>query len=261
MLGLLGLCFARRRRRIAEVNLRLTQPTLSLKQRRQLLRKHFAALGEWLMDNLWALTASREELRRYCRLEGEVPGACIILAPHFLGLELTLLRLNMHLPTPAGYYYKPMHSGFWNMLILRLRQRFGGIGFSTASKHSLLAAVRHCRRGGFFCYLPDIDPRARKSTVYVPFMGVAQAATTVGASRLAKAAKVPVVPCITCRCKQGYVVKLLPPLANFPSDDAAADARRINILIEEWVMQMPENYFWLHRRFKTDAGGNTHVYR
>ncbi|MCH9704920.1 MAG: hypothetical protein K0U15_02170 [Proteobacteria bacterium] len=259
-LGLLVLRFARRRRHIAAVNIHLTHPDKSAVWQQRLLRQHFMALGEWLMDNLWALSATRNELRRYFRLEGEVTTPCIILAPHFLGLELALLRLNLQLPAPAAYHYKPMHSAFWNTLILYLRQRFGGVGFSTDSKYSLLAAVRHCRRGGALCYLPDIDPRARKSTAFVPFMAVEQAATTTGLSRLAQAAKTPVVPYIICRTAEGYVGKLLAPIADFPSGDEIADAKAINALIGEWVEKMPENYFWLHRRFKTDAQGKTKVY-
>lgn len=259
-LGLLALLCMRSRRRIAGINLRLTHPQLSSEQRRRLRRRHFIALGQWMMDNLWALTASRREIKNYVRLEGDAPPSCLLLVPHFLGLEPMLLRLDLHMPAPPAYYYKPMHSGFWNAVLLHLRQRFGSVGFSTDSRYSLLPVVRHCRNGGALCYLPDIDPRMRKSTVYVPFMGVAQAATTTSVARLAAAANLPVVPCIVCRTAEGYRCRLLPPLENFPSGDEVADARRVNALVEEWVREMPENYFWLHRRFKTDAQGATGLY-
>lgn len=258
-LGRLALLLSRRRAHIARVNLRLTQPALSADAREQLLRRHFAALGHWLMDMLWALSASRDAINRYVRIEGEAPAACILAAPHFVGLDLALLRLNGYFQQVMAYHYKPLHNRFWDRLINGLRQRFGSIGFSTRSKHSLLAAVRHCRRGGVLCYLPDIETRGRKSTVYVPFMAVEQAATTSGLSRLAKAARVPVVLCIVCRDESGYLVKLL-PLADFPGDDELADAARLNALIAEQVQAMPENYFWLHRRFKTDEHGKTAVY-
>lgn len=245
----------RRRRRIADINLRHARPDLSAAARGRLVRDHFAALGQWFMDNLWGLSATPDELRRFVRLEGDAPAACIILAPHFLGLELALLRLNLYLPNPAAFHYKPMHNAFWDAHTLGLRRRFGGVGFSTAGGGELLAAVRHCRDGGALCYLPDVDPHARKSTVFVPFMGVARAATTTALSRLARAARVPVVPYMICRDGDGYVCRLLPPLRDFPSGDDRADAVRLNELIGEWVAAMPENYFWLHRRFKTTPDG------
>lgn len=263
LLGLLAYAVARRRRHIAAVNLRLTLPHLPPAAQRRLLRRHFIGLGEWCMDNLWALSASRAAVCRHFALEGEMPPAgSIVLTPHFLGLELALLRLNLAQPESSiAYHYKPMHSAFWDAVMQRLRARFGSTGFSTLSKHALLAAVRHCRGGGLLCYLPDIDPRARKSTVYVPFMAVQEAATTTGVARLAKAARAAVVPYIICRRRGGgYVGKLLPPLQAFPSGDEVADATQINALIAHWVEAMPENYYWLHRRFKTDRGGATAHY-
>ena len=218
------------------------------------------------MDNFWALSASRRALCRYIRIEGDYPPGGILLVPHFIGLEASLQRLSL-LPEAQthtlGYYYKPMHNSFWDSVVERLRRRFGAVGFATNNpQHSLLSAVRYCRAGNVLCYLPDIDPRARKSTVYVPFMAVEQAATTTGLFRLAKAARVPIVPVIISSApdQAGYIIKLLPPLPEFPSGDDVADAARMNQFIGVWVEKMPENYFWLHRRFKTGADGNTKVY-
>ena len=265
LLGMLAYAAAPRRRRIAAVNLRLTMPHLPPPARRRLLRRHFIGLGEWFMDNMWALSASPQALRRCIKLEGDAPPPGILLMPHFLGMELALLRLNVEFPElRIAYHYKPLHNDFWDVVSRRLRDRFGSSGFSAVSRHSLLAAVRHCRGGGALCYLPDIDTRGRKSTVYVPFMAVEETATTTGPARLAKAAQAAVTPYIICRQRGGggggYVGKILPPLENFPSGDETADAARINALIAEWVDAMPENYYWLHRRFKTNRKGETGHY-
>lgn len=260
-LGRAALPLMRRRRRVAEKNLQAAFPQMADVERRRLLRRHFAALGEWFMDTLWGLSARRGEILRAVRLEGELSPPCLLLTPHFLGLDLALLRLGVEgveekKNAALFYYYKPFHNKFWDGVINTLRQRMGAEGLPTSSPTALLAGVRRLRRGGALCYLPDIDPKMRKSTVFAPFLGADKTATTAALPRLAAAAKVPVVPTIVCREKNGYVLRLLPPLADFPGAASAEDnARRMNGVIGEWVERQPENYFWLHRRFKTSADG------
>ena len=262
--GRLAFFVMQRRRKIAAQNLRAVFPELSFAARARLLRQHFAALGISFMDSLWALSANKAEICRLVRVEGEVKAPCILFAPHFLGLDICLLRLAC-LPgkPPVAYYYKPMHNAFWRGVIDRLRQRFGARGYSAVSKTALLASLRQLRRSnGMLCYLPDIDPKLRKSVVFVPFLGVERAATTIGLSRLAKMTNAPVVPTIICRQADGYVLRLLPPLPDFPGTASGVDnAKRMNEFIGEWVKKQPENYFWLHRRFKTTTGADTPIYR
>ena len=233
--------------------MRLTMPEKSERERRRLLERHFAVLGEVMMDMLWALSADAESVRKLMTVEGRLPGSCILLAPHFVGMDIGSLRLSLDLGERVNYYYKPMHNPFWNFVIASLRNRHGAVGFDTSSKYAFIKAARRVRDGdGVFAYCPDIDPRARKSTVYVPFMAQPAAATTVGLSRLARLMKVPVVPSVVCRTETGFVLHFLPPLTNFPSAEGEeADAIRMNEIVAEWVRKNPENYFWLHRRFKT----------
>ena len=261
MLGLAALLFMRRRRQVADKNLQAAMPELSAAARRQLLRRHFTALGESFMDMLWGLTADKTAICRNIRLPNAAQPPYILVAPHFLGLELTLLRIGASTSAPCFYHYKPMHNAFWDALILRLRGRFGAVGLPTSSRTSLLAGARRLRDGGILCYLPDIDPKRRKSTVFVPFMAVPRAATTAGLSRLAHITKKPVVMTIICREKDGYTVRQLPPLQQLSANnDALADATLVNNIIAEWVRKMPENYYWLHRRFKTTATGDKPIY-
>ena len=58
----------------------------------------------------------------------------------------------------------------------------------------------------------------------------------------------------------GYTVHLSPPWGDYPTDDVQADAQRMNTHLEDWIRQRPEEYFWLHKRFKTRPPGMPPVY-
>jgi KDO2-lipid IV(A) lauroyltransferase len=103
----------------------------------------------------------------------------------------------------------------------------------------------------------DFGPKA---SVFVPFFGV-PAATTVGLSYIARITGARVVPCVTRMLADGrYVARLYPPLEGFPSGDDTADARRMLAFIEERVLEMPEQYLWMHKRFKTRPEGEAKFY-
>ena len=104
----------------------------------------------------------------------------------------------------------------------------------------------------------DFGPR---DAIFVPFFGV-PAATITGLSRLARVAGASVVPCITRMLPggAGYELRCYPAWDNYPSDDVAADTRRMNAYIEERVLEMPEQYLWAHKRFKTRPAGEMKWY-
>jgi len=121
-------------------------------------------------------------------------------------------------------------------------------------------ALRAMRAGRPFYYLPDMD-YGQRDTIFVPFFGV-DAATITGVSRLARLAGARVLPCITRMLPGGggYVVRILPAWENYPGASIEADTRRMNAFIEEQVRQMPEQYLWVHKRFKTRPPGEAPWY-
>jgi lauroyl/myristoyl acyltransferase len=125
---------------------------------------------------------------------------------------------------------------------------------------SLKLLVKLIRQGLPFYYLPDQDMGERAS-VFVPFFGI-PAATVTALSRIAESTNAAVVPCITRILPggRGYEVRFYPPLNNFPTDDPEADARRMNQEIERWVREMPEQYMWSYRRFKTRPNNGPSLY-
>lgn len=254
---------ARSRTRVARINLKLCFPDLSDAEREKLVLKHVQSFMRGALEHGLLWWASPARLKRLIRIEGlehwqAVQNQPVIwLAPHFMGLNAGGTRLAMDYSAVSMYALQknPYVMG----LLQRSRTRFG-----TAELYSrqdgIKPVIKAIRKGLPFYYLPDQDFGA-SDAVFVPFFGV-QAATVTGLSRLAKVARARIVPAITRQLPggEGYVLTFYPAWENFPSDDVEADTRRMNAFIEERVREMPEQYFWTHKRFKTRPPGEAKFY-
>jgi len=129
-----------------------------------------------------------------------------------------------------------------------------------ARQDGIRPMIKSLKAGQPFYYLPDMDLGARDS-VFAPFFNV-QTATITALSRIARLTRGIVIPCVTRQLPgtAGYVVRFYPPWNDFPSDDPVADAHRMNAFIEARVREMPEQYYWLHKRFKTRPPGEINPY-
>jgi KDO2-lipid IV(A) lauroyltransferase len=181
----------------------------------------------------------------------------IWLAPHFVGLDMGGVRLTTEYPLVS--MYSRQKNPLVDRLLLHSRTRFGNSPMASR-QDGLKPVVREMKKGLPFYYLPDMDFGARDA-VFVPFFGV-PAATITAMSRLAKITGAAVVPCVTRQLPggEGYVATFHPAWQDFPSGDVEADTRRMNAFIETEVLRMPEQYFWLHKRFKTRPPGEKRVY-
>ena len=263
-LGLLAYVLGRERRRVVRINLRLCFPEMPEATRARWARRHFSALGRSFVEHgiLWWSSAAR--IRRLVRIEGEqyltaVQGQpLILLAPHFVGLDMGGLRISLYVQVAS--LYSKQKNPVTDRLLLRGRLRFNAPRLFSR-QDSVRGVVKAIRAGLPFYYLPDMD-FGRRDSIFVPFFGVSTA-TITGVSRLASLARAKVLPAVTQQLPggQGYVLKFYPAWENFPTDDMVADARRVNAFIEERVRDMPEQYFWVHKRFKTRPEGEPRVYR
>ena len=147
----------------------------------------------------------------------------------------------------------------FNQLLKRGRTRFGDTQL-VSRQEGIRPILSAMRAGRPLLYLPDQDFGPR-DTIFVPFFGVA-AATVPGLSRIAQVARARVLPCVTRMLPggAGYVLRIDPPWDNFPSGDVVADTRRMNEYIERRVLEMPEQYLWMHKRFKTRPPGEAGFY-
>jgi KDO2-lipid IV(A) lauroyltransferase len=264
-LGAVLRTLARSRRHIVAVNLRLCFPEKTESERDALLRAHFAVLGRSLLEHGILWWASPERIRRLIRVEG-LPAfnalmasgkPVIVLAPHFIGLDAAGTRLALEHNSVS--IYSKQKDAVFDRWLKHGRGRFGD-QLLLPRDASVRSTVRALRSGRPFFYLPDMD-YGRKDSIFVPFFGV-PAATITGLSRLAALAGAVVVPCVSRMLPdgEGYVIELGQAWENFPTADVEADTRRMNAWLEGIIRTMPEQYYWVHRRFKTRPEGELRPY-
>jgi KDO2-lipid IV(A) lauroyltransferase len=254
---------ARARRNVVLTNLQLCYPELRGAEREQIARGHFRAFGRSLLEHGILWWGAKADVQNLVRVEGlehwrdVMDQPVILLAPHFIGLDMGGIRLAAEFRLNS--VYSRQKSAAADAIFIHGRTRFGQTTLF-ARQDGIRPMIRSLKNGEPFYYLPDMDLGARDS-VFAPFFGV-EAATITGLSRIAGLAGAVIVPCVTRQLPDGagYVVKLYPAWRDFPSGDVTADARRMNAFIEERVREMPEQYYWLHKRFKTRPAGEPSPY-
>ena len=264
-MGILFFLLGKRRRDVAALNIRWCFPELGPVKHAMLVKAHFQVLGRSFLERGLLWWASRERLQKLIHVDGfekiralqAVNRPIILLAPHFVGLDVG--GIGIALQQDVISMYSTQKNAVFDTVIRQGRERFGKQRLITR-QDGIRSCVKAMKQGLPFYYLPDMDFGDRDS-IFVPFFGI-QTATITGVSRLARLAGAAVVPCITRVLPggQGYAVELMDAWENFPSDDAEADTRRVNAFIENIVLTMPEQYYWVHRRFKSRPAGEPRPY-
>ncbi len=262
-LGFLGFLLAARRRRIVAVNLRLCFPDLSARQRHALTRAVFRSAGISLVETAVAWLRDPRDYRSIVTFNGLEhleeavrEGKGVIL----LGMHLSTLDFcGAMLATRRNFdvMYRPNKNKVLEMIMTRGREK----NFSKAiHRDDVRGVLTRLREGHIVWYGPDQD-YGRKHSVFAPFFGV-QTATITATARIARISDSPVVVLTHYRSSDDkhYEVNLRAPLDNFPAGDDVRDAAMINRLVEEAIMKCPEQYWWLHRRFKTRPEGEERPY-
>jgi KDO2-lipid IV(A) lauroyltransferase len=249
------------RRHVTRVNLAKCFPQMPPQERERLARAHFRAFCRAMVEHGILWWSPRERIERLVRLEGlehlrAFDGKPVILfAPHFVGLDATLQRLSLDFP--VAMMYARQKNRLFERVLYEGRSRFGGRMF--ARQAGIKEGLRVIAEGIRFYYLPDLD-YGMKRAVFVPFFGV-PAATVTGLSYIARESGAAVVPCVTRMLPGGgYVARFWPAWRDFPGASEQADTRRMMAFIEERVLEMPEQYHWLHKRFKTRPAGEAGFY-
>jgi KDO2-lipid IV(A) lauroyltransferase len=252
------------RRRVTRINLAKCFPHLDPAARERLARAHFRAFARSFVERGILWWAPRERIERLIRVQGlehvrALAGTPVILfVPHFVGLDAAATRLGCEI-SMVGIYAR-QKDPVLNRLLRHGRMRFGDqrpVSRGEGVRAAIQAMVREQRA---FFYLPDLDHGPRNA-VFVPFFGV-PAATVPGLSRIARVSGAKVLPCVTRMLPggAGYEVRIDPPWEDFPTADVEADTRRMNAYIERLCADIPEQYLWSHRRFKTRPPGEAPFY-
>jgi KDO2-lipid IV(A) lauroyltransferase len=251
-LGAASFRLAGRRRRVAERNLELCFPELGAEARRRLLRRHFRSLGLGLMELGMAWWAGDRRLRPMALVEGlehldaaRAGGRPVILvAGHFTSMDLACRLLGLSIDYDG--VQRPFGYPALDRRITRGRLRAARSVYSKFDLRGILDALARGRT--LWMAVDQAHTSARPVTA--PFFGL-PAPTTGSPARLAARSGAAVLPVAGRRQSDGrYRVVVEPALADFPSGDEAADAARLNAVVERHARAAPEQYYWIHRRFK-----------
>lgn len=246
------------RRVVVRRNIALCFPDLNENERDELARQHFSALGMMLIEMGLGRWASDEHLTSITTMKGlehlqqavASGRGVILLSAHFTTLEISGRVLALNCP-PFDAVYRKNRSDFVTELQRTGRER---AAVDTIEKRDIKKMVRSLRAGRPVWYAPD-QSYNRKGSEVIEFFGV-PAMHTTATSTLARLGKAVIVPFFPRRLPNGhYEMTLLAPFDDFPSDDPAADTRRYNEVLEAHIRTCPEQYFWIHRKFKDLPAG------
>jgi len=265
ILGKLMYWFMAERREVARVNLALCFPQMNELQREQLLRENFASNGIALFEMAMAWWWPKRRLAKLANIEGieHLQNAAakgqgvVLMSLHFTTLEIGAALLGQ-VVTIDGMYREHRNAAF-DYVQRHGRERHNRDA-KAVEREDVRSMMRSLRSGRAIWYAPDQD-YGRKASVFVPLFGV-EAATVTATSTFARLGKAQVVPFTQRRLPnaQGYQLIVHPPLQDFPGGDDTADALRINQWVEQAIAEQPEQYMWVHRRFKTRPEGVARPY-
>ena len=250
------------RRRVVHTNLALCFPEWTGHRRSAVAQRIFVIFSQAWLDRSWLWHGDSEVVRRRLKLVGEVAELegkepTVIFAPHFIGMDAGWTALTQQMQRDFTTIYTDQANKVVDAWILASRRRFGtGRLFGRADGVKTIVAA--LRQGAPLYLLPDMNFGPEES-VYVPFYGV-QAATVPSLSRFARLGRAKVVPVVTRMTREGYEVQVLPAWRDFPTDDVVADTARMNRELQVYIDTMPEQYYWVHKRFKSRPEGMPAVY-
>ena len=262
-LGLLVYRLVPSRRRVARINIRQAYPDFSEDQIRRLNRQSFRSLGISVFEFAQAWWTNRDYMRSICEVEGKhhldkalANGkGVILLTGHFTTLEIGAMLIGLQ--TTLNGVYKKAHNPMFNAFMAHYRSTYGE---ELIENKNVRALIRGLRKGRATWFAPDQD-FADQDIVFTPFLG-GIASTLTATARMSELTGARVVPFYPVRLERGkgYRLVILPALEDFPSGDIVKDSARINKAIEDMVYANPEQYGWVHKRFKHRPPGEAPLY-
>ena len=253
-----------RRKRIVHINLKLCFPEWSDERREDIAQKHFRHAIRSYVERSVQWFGSARKLEKLIQLDSAIDltdpnlPPTLFLGFHFVGIEAGSIFLNYSLRRQCGSLYQPMSNPELEEVAKAARARFGADMASRADSARIV--LRWLRDKKPVMLGADMDYGMRNST-FVPFFGV-PTCTLTAVGRLSKVGQPQVVPFIgeVLPNYKGYRLKVFKPWDHYPTGDDEADARRMNAFLEEQIPLMPEQYYWVHKRFKTRPPGDPSVY-
>jgi len=262
-IGVLFNLLAPSRRRIAETNIALCFPQLDARAQKKMVDGVIRNCGISIMESAMALWGQENKLLDRHSIEGlehlaatKANGQGVLLVGcHFTTMDPAGRIFASHAEVHMLYRKDPNPLLAYELIKAREKYLSSAIVFS-----DMRQLIKKLRQGEAVWYAPDQDS-GRDQSVFAPFFGV-PAATVLGTARIARLARAVVLPYAHYRDDNGHYQLIIgAPLANFPAGDDVLDATRINNVIEDMVRVKPDQYLWVHRRFKTRPAGEPGFYK
>lgn len=265
-LGTLGFYVARSRRHIVETNLNLCFPNLNPEQRLQLVRENFRSSGISIIETAFVWFQGPDKLAQHQTLV-DIEG--LEHLTNALGSGRGVLLLGMHMSTldfcgalldqvqPFDVMYRRNKNKLLEAVMTKGREQHFD---SAIERREVRRVIRRLREGAAVWYGPDQD-YGRKHSVFAPFFGH-EAATITATARIVNMTGAAVVVFSHYRNLETgrYRIVLSKPLENFPVQDDIDNCTTVNRIIEAAIKLAPEQYWWVHRRFKTTPEGTPRPY-
>ena len=264
-IGLLVHSLPSRRKTIALRNIQLCFPNLSDQEHRAMLRSNLINVGTALMEVGIAWWWPKKRFSKLLQFEGlehleaHKGRGLMLLGIHYTTLEIGAAAISSVFQMDGMYraHGNPVYD------FLQARGRLDkGIGNGVVyERRDVRGTMKALKSGRSLWYGPDQDYGLGQG-LFAPFFGI-QAATVYATARFAEKTGAAVVPFSHIRLpgSQGYKITVYPALEDFPTGDDLADATRVNKIIEEFILLQPDQYLWVHRRFKNRPEGEADVYQ
>lgn len=252
-MGKLLKIFAHQRYHIAKRNIALCFPDYSQQQQDRLLNDNLTNAGMAILESSmgwwwpsWRV-AKKAEFEGYELIEEALSKGKGVLAFSIHNMNLEFACRVVGLRNPSVVFYRKHKNKLMEYMQYHGRTRSNKYMIPRKNVLGLVAALN---QGEVCFYLPDQD-YGRTKCEFAPLFAVPQVATTIGSIFFAKQAHCETLFMVSIRTATGYKIKVLPGLDNFPSGDDLYDVTRINAMIEKMILMAPEQYLWMHKRFKT----------
>jgi len=262
-IGVLFTYLAPSRRRIAEINIALCFPELDAQAQQKIVRGVMESCGISIMESAMSMWGQENKLRDRHSIEGmehieaaQANGQGVLLIGcHFTTMDPAGRVFSYHGKADMLYRKDPNPLLAYELIKAREKYLNSAIVFSDTRK-----LIKNLRQGNVVWYAPDQD-YGKDHSVFAPFFGI-QTSSILGTARIAQLGRAAVLPYAHYREANGhYKLIFSAPLENYPTGDDVADAARINKVIEDMVRVKPEQYLWVHRRFKTRPPGEPDFYK
>ncbi len=253
-----------RRKRIVHTNLELCFPDWSAARREEIAGQTFRHAIRSYVERSVQWFGSEKKLAKLIEVDSAIDltdpnlPPTLFLGLHFVGIEAGSIWLNRSLQRTCGSLYQPFSNPLLEAEAKRARGRFDAEMASRADSARIV--LRWLRDRKPVMLGADMDYGVRNST-FVPFFGI-PTCTLTAVGRLARTGRAQVVPFIgeVLPSYKGYRLRVFAPWADYPTGDDDLDARRMNAFLEEHIPQLPEQYYWVHKRFKTRPEGQPGFY-